>query len=76
MNTAKTFAPVKAASAAIAFYLKINLFDHEPTQSQALCVVRGAVVRKFGLNTNNQEESFEWGKVVDFRGSLRGPTPR
>jgi len=31
MNTAKTFAPVKAASAAIAFYQKINIFSHEPT---------------------------------------------
>ncbi len=29
-NGAKTFAPVKAASAAIAFYHKINLFSHEP----------------------------------------------
>jgi hypothetical protein len=31
MNGAKTLVPVKAASAAIAFYQKINLFDHEPT---------------------------------------------
>jgi hypothetical protein len=31
MNDAKKFAPVKAASATIAFCLKINLFDHEPT---------------------------------------------
>jgi hypothetical protein len=31
MNTAKTFAPVKATSAAIAFYQKINLFDNELT---------------------------------------------
>jgi hypothetical protein len=31
MNDAKTFAPVKAASAAIASYQKINLFSHEPT---------------------------------------------
>ncbi len=28
MNSAKTCAPVKAASAAIAFYQKINLFNH------------------------------------------------
>ncbi len=27
-NAAKTFAPVKAASSAIAFYQKINLFTH------------------------------------------------
>jgi hypothetical protein len=31
INSANTFAPVKAASAAIAFYRKINLFNHEPT---------------------------------------------
>ncbi len=66
MNTAKTFAPVKAASTAITFYQKINLFDHEPTQSPAVCVVRGAAMRKFGLNPKNLKEPFEWGKVVDF----------
>ncbi len=49
MNGAKTFAPVKAASAAIAFYQKINLFDHEPTQSPAVCLVRGAAMMIFGL---------------------------
>ena len=31
MNTAKTFAPMRIASAAIAFYQKINLFDNELT---------------------------------------------
>ncbi len=51
---------MKAASAAIAFYQKINLFDHEPTQSPAACLVRGAVTRKFGLNTKNRKEPFEW----------------
>jgi hypothetical protein len=59
-NTAKTFAPVKAASAAIAFYHKINLFSHEPTQSPASCLVREAAIRWFGLNPKNRKESFEW----------------
>ncbi len=76
MNTAKTFALGKAASAVIAFYQKINLFDHEPMQSPAVCVVRGAAMQKFGLNPNNQKEPFAWGKVVDFCGSLRGQAPR
>jgi len=51
MNSAKTFAPVtKAASAEIVFYQKIiNLFDHEPTQSPAVCLVRSAAMRLFGL---------------------------
>jgi len=30
MNDAMAFMPVKAAIAAIAFYLKINLFSHAP----------------------------------------------
>ena len=30
-NGAKMFAPVKAASAAIAFHQKILIFSHEPT---------------------------------------------
>ena len=66
MNGAKTFAPVKAASAAIAFYQKINLFSHEPTQSPAVCVVRSAAMRRFGLNTSNRKEPFEWAQVVSF----------
>ena len=46
VNGAKTFAPVKAASAAIAFYQKINLFSHEPTQSSAVNIVREAAARR------------------------------
>ena len=65
-NTANTFAPAKSTSAEIAFYQKINLFNHEPTQSPAVCVVRGAAMRKFSLNTKNQKEPFESDKVVDF----------
>ena len=76
MNTAKTFALMKAASAAIAFYRKIDLFDHEPTQSPAVYVVRGAAMRKFGLNSKNQKKPFKWGKIVDFAEALRGPEPR
>jgi integrase len=66
MNNAKTFAPVKAASAAIAFFQKTNLFAHNPTQSPAACLVRSAAMRKFGLNAKNRKEPFEWDQVVDF----------
>lgn len=66
MNGAKTFAPVKAASAAIAFYQKINLFAHEPTQSPAACLVRSAAMRHFGLNVVNRKEPFEWANVLRF----------
>jgi integrase len=57
---------VKAASAAIAFYQKINLFSHEPTQSPAVCLVREAATRRFGLNAKNRKEPFEWAQVVRF----------
>jgi integrase len=58
--------PVKAASAAIAFYQKINLFSHEPTQSPAVCLVREAAIRRFGLNPKNRKDPFEWAHVVKF----------
>jgi len=64
MNNAKTSGLVKAASAAIAFYQKINLFAHEP--SPAVCIVRSAAMRKFGLNAKNRKEPFEWDDVVCF----------
>ena len=66
VNGAKTFAPVKDTSAVIAFYQKINLFDHELTQSSAVGIVRSAAMRRFGLNTTSRKEFFEWGQVVDF----------
>jgi hypothetical protein len=65
-NGAKTFAPLKAASAAIAFYQKITLFSHEPTQSPAVNIVREAAVRQCGLNPKNRKEPFEWVNVVKF----------
>jgi hypothetical protein len=66
INGAKTFAPGKAASATIAFYQKINLFDHEPTQSPAVCLVRVAAMRKFGVNPQKHKEPFEWEQDVSF----------
>ena len=57
-NNAKSFAPFKAASAAIAFFQKVNLFDHEPTQCQAACLVWNVA--------KNRKEPFEWENVVLF----------
>ena len=57
MHGAKTFAPLKAASAVITFYQKVDLFDHKPTQSQAMCLVRGAATTKFGLNSKNRNRA-------------------
>jgi hypothetical protein len=66
VNRAKTFAPVKAASAVISFYQKINIFSHEPTQTPAVCLVREAAIRRFGLNAKNRKEPFEWAQVFLF----------
>ena len=53
MNNTNTSRPAKAASAAIAIYQKMNLFAHEPTQSPAVCIVRSAAMRNFGLDAKN-----------------------
>ena len=59
VNLTKTFTPVKAASTAIAFDKKINLFNHDPTRSPVVCIVRGVATRRFGLNNKNRKEPFE-----------------
>ncbi len=64
VNDAKSFAPVKTPSAVIAFFQKVNLFNHEPTRSPSACLVRPAAMRKFGLNPKNRKEPFEWDNVV------------
>jgi hypothetical protein len=66
INIAKTFGPAKAASTAIAFYQKIDLFAHEPTQSPTVCIVRSAATRKFGLISKNIKKPFEWDDVDNF----------
>jgi len=71
MVGAKTIAPVKAASAVIAFYQKINLFSHEPTHSPAVCLVRSAAMGRFRLNTKKRKEPFEWEQVVGFAEAYR-----
>ncbi len=70
-NDAKSFAPVKAASAAIAFFQKVNLFDHEPPQCPAACLAGNVAMRKFGLNPKNRKEPFEWDNVVLFTEAYR-----
>jgi len=63
---AKSFAPVKSHSAAIAFFQKVNLFNHLPTQSPAVCMVRQAAMRKFGLSPKNRKAPFKWADIVMF----------
>jgi hypothetical protein len=71
VNDAKSLAPVKAASAAIAFFPKVNLFYHEPTQCPAACLVRNAAMRKFELNPKIRKEPFEEDNVVLFAEAYR-----
>jgi hypothetical protein len=66
INGAKTFAPVKAASATIAFYQKNILFSHEPMRSLVACMMRSAATQRFGPNEKIRKEPFEWGQVVNF----------
>jgi hypothetical protein len=74
VNGTKAFAPVKAASAAIAFYQKINLFSHEPTQSPAACFVREAAIRRFGLKPKIRKEPYlRVGASCQICGGLRVP---
>ena len=63
---AQSFAPVKQASASIAFFQKVNLYSHLPTQSPEACMVRGAAARKFGLAPKNRKTPFKWEQVVAF----------
>ncbi len=66
VNRAKTFVPVKAASAAIAFYQWVNLFDHGPTQCPAVCLARNAAMQGFGLTPKNRKEPFVRADIVFF----------
>jgi hypothetical protein len=61
---AKPFALVESHSAAIAFFQKVNLFNHLPTQSPAVCMVRQARIRKFGLSPKNRKAPFKWADIV------------
>ncbi len=66
MERSKSFTPVKSASVAIAFFHKVNLYNHLSTQSPAVSMVRQAVARKFGLTPKGRKEPFQWAHVVAF----------
>ena len=66
VERSNTFAPVKSASAAIAYFQKINLHHHLPTQSPTVGMVRQAATRKFGLTPKGRKEPFQWAQVVAF----------
>ncbi len=66
VNRAKTFAPIKTASATIGFYQRVNLFDHGLTECPAVCLFRNAAMRRFGMTPKNRKEPFVWADVVLF----------
>jgi hypothetical protein len=66
VERSKSFASVKSASLAIAFFQKVNMFDHLPTQSPAVNMVREATARKFGLTPKGRQEAFTCSQVVAF----------
>ena len=57
---------MKSHSAAIAYFQKVNLFNHLPTQFPVICMVRQAATRKFGLSPKNRKAPFKWADVVMF----------
>ena len=66
VERANTFTPVKSASAAIAYFKKINLQHHLPTKSPTVGMARQATSRKFGLMPKGRKEPFQWALVVAF----------
>ena len=48
-DSAVSFSAVKSASAAIAYFQRINLYSHEPTMGQLASFVRNAAMRRLGL---------------------------
>ncbi len=66
MNSANSFSTIKSASASIAFFHKINLFDNHPTMAPEVCMVRTDAARKSGLSAKRVKEPFMWSDLVDF----------
>ena len=61
-----SYSPFKKASAAIAFFQKVNLFHHLPARALAVEMVRQAAIRKFGTAPKKRKTPFIWKNVVAF----------
>jgi hypothetical protein len=66
VERSSTFAPVKSASVDIVFFKTVNLYNHLPSQSPAVGMVRQAAKRKFGLTPKGRKEPFQWAQDVFF----------
>lgn len=64
LEDSRTYAPVKAASAAIAMMHKVNAFDHRPTATLLPSLVRRAARRKFGIAATRDKEPLLWRDVM------------
>ena len=65
-DSANSFSAVKSASAAIAYFQKINLYTHEPTMGQLASFVRNAAMRRLGLAPRSRKTPFTWDDILRF----------
>jgi hypothetical protein len=65
-DSASSFSAVKSASAAIAYFQRINLFSHEPTMGQLASFVRNAAMRRLGLAPRSRKTPFTWDDILRF----------
>jgi hypothetical protein len=63
---ASSFAVIKTASAAIAYYQMINLFEHNPTVSPLAAFVRAAFAGRLGTAPKQRKAPFLWADVIRF----------
>ena len=66
MDKAKTFALIKSASEAIAFYQKLNVYIHNPIMAPEAGMVRRVAARKFGLTPLGRKTPFACSHLVLF----------
>ncbi len=65
-ENATSFAVIKSASVAIAYYQKINLFEHNPTISPLATFARVALARRLGTTPRRRKAPFLWADVLRF----------
>ena len=63
-DEAQSFSVIKLASAAIAYYQKINLFDHNPTIGPLASFVRKSAMRRLGLAPLRRKAPFQWSDIA------------
>ena len=73
-ESAKSFAVIKTASAAIAQMHSINLHPAEPTKGALASMIRKAAARDLGLAPHNLKSPWTWAQVRDFTATYCTPT--